>query len=249
MKAVLDDFRTFRRSETVGGIERFFVASILLLRGLSISYWMRAYLPSASSERRRIRDNIIDIYCVVQVVTVSAVLVFYPRGIIPIVIGAYILFEMFLVNLNIIFAGKFPTIQAPPASIERTVILLFINLIEVMVIFAIFYANAGLSRIDAIFKSTLVLGTAGYPEFQGITRLIVALQIFLDLALVLLLLGTLAAHMAFFRRPDLHNHSKPEAEPAVKGQKKEGGERRGESGVRSQPLTSPVDLSESDVGK
>src|SRR5947208_2692896 len=98
---------------------------------------MRACLPSPSSGRRRIRDNAIDIYCVVQVVAVSAILVLYPWGIIPIAIGAYILFELFLVNLNIIFVGKFPKIQAPPASIERTVILLFINLIEVTVIFSI----------------------------------------------------------------------------------------------------------------
>lgn len=209
MKGIIERFRIFSSYESVHGIERLFVGAILLLRALSLSYWMRLLLPWPRTSRHRVRDNVVDVYCVFQLALVVDMLAYWPLGKFPIAVGAYILFEVFLVNLNIIFVGKFPQIQAPPASIERTIILLFINVLEVVGVFAIFYTNAGLNPTDAIFSSTLVLGTVGYPELKGSARLIIALQIFLDLTLGLLLLSTVAAHMGFFRRPDLYKHSEP----------------------------------------
>jgi hypothetical protein len=209
MKGTLERFRLFRRQEAVHGIERLFIGTILLLRILSLSSWLRLCFPQPRTKRQRVRDNAIDAYCVLQVLTVGTILGLHTTGVLSVVIAGYILFEIFLVNLNIVFVGKFPELQAPPASIERTIILLFMNLVEVVGIFAVFYAYAGLSRIDAIFNSALVLGTVGYPPLHGPAKLVIILQVFLDLILGLLLLSTLAAHMGFFRRPDLYKHSQP----------------------------------------
>jgi|SRR6266446_6931272 len=209
---VFDDFRTFCSGKTakkVHGIEWFFVAALLFSRLFSVAYWFRKHkLPSAHGADRTRRDNFIDCYCLLQTfVLIAASLSFASNSIflslISTVLAAYILFEILLTLLNIVFVGKFPELQAPPASIERSIILLFLNLVQIVMIFGIFYAYFLRLPIGrALLEATLVLGTIGYPKCSGSAQLIIGIQIFSDLIIILLLVSVFASQVGLFRRHD-----------------------------------------------
>jgi hypothetical protein len=162
-------------------------------------------LPSARGNRRRIRDNFIDGYCIAQTLTLLGLLSVSPDTLWPVFVAAYVLFELGLVLLNIFFVGKFSELQAQPASIERSILLLLLNLVDVVLIFSVFYRHAlGLDATTAVFQSTLVLGTVGYPDkLQFKARLVVSLQIMVDLVLSLLLLSSFVGQLGLFsnRKP------------------------------------------------
>jgi hypothetical protein len=200
MIPVLDDFRNFQTVTGIHGIERLFVSTLLLFRMLSVSYWLRSWLPSPRGERRRLRNNTIDAYCLIQAIVLIALLV--NPGKLGVSIAVYILFEVFLTLANIIFVGKFKDLQAPPASIERTIILLFLNVIHTVLAFSLFYRYAlGVSVPSAIFYASLVLGTVGYPsDLQGTAQLIVSCQIILDLILIIVMLSSFVSQIGLFRR-------------------------------------------------
>ena len=202
LATMLKDFASFRAKPNVYGIERLFVSAILLLRLASSSYWFRSYLPSARGDRRWVRDNAIDLYCVVQVLALVVLLVVWARHLFAVWIGAYILFDLFLVLANVIFVGKFPDLQARPASIERTIILLLLNVLVVVFAFAIFYRyTLRLGISSAVFHATLVLGTVGYATgLQGSAQLLIACQIGFDLILTVLLLSSFVGQLGLFRR-------------------------------------------------
>src|SRR6516162_434880 len=78
------------------------------------------------------------------------------------------------------------------ASNERTLLLFLLNIVQVVLAFAILYRltlpNLNLNPWKALFKSLLVFGTIGYPEGA---ELIVGIQIATDFVL-------LAVFLAFF---------------------------------------------------
>lgn len=199
---MLKDFNSFRAKADVNGIERLFVSSILLLRVASSSYWLRDCLPSARGDRRWVRDNAIDLYCVAQALVLLVLLAAWAQSLFAVLIAAYILFDLFLVLANVIFVGKFPELQAQPASVERSIILLLLNLIDVVLAFAIFYRyTLGLGTSSAVFQAALVLGTIGYPPgLQGNAQLLVVCQVGFDLILTVLLLSSFVGQLGLFRR-------------------------------------------------
>jgi hypothetical protein len=210
--SVLHDFRTFcsgKTAEKVHGIEWVFVAALLFFRVFSVSYWLRKHkLPSAHGADRTRRDNFIDGCCLVQTfVLMAASLSFALNSIflrsVSTFLAGYTLLEIILTLLNIVFVGKFPELQAPPASIERSIILLFLNLVQIVLIFGIFYAYfLSLPICRALFEATLVLGTVGYPTSRGPAQFIIVIQIFSDLMIILLLLSVFASRIGLFRRKD-----------------------------------------------
>jgi hypothetical protein len=204
MLRVLKDFNNLRSDGSLLDLERLFLLFILFLRVVSVSYWLRGFLPSARDARRPVRDRAVDIYCVVQTAILLALLAMSPYRLWVVWIASYILFEIILVLANIIFVGKFRKLQARPASIERSILLLLLNLVQAVIVFAIYYRHASkLTVCDAFFQSCLVLGTVGYPEgLSGPARLLVSLQIFVNLAVTLLLLGSFAGQIGLFRSQD-----------------------------------------------
>lgn len=200
MLRIFKDLSELRNQRGITGVERLFVFSILFLRVFSLSYWIRTFLPDTQGSKRRIRDTFIEGYCLAQA-GLLVILLLAPSHAASLFVTSYVLFELFLVLANTIFVGKFPTMQAPPASIERSILLLLLNIVEVVMIFAIFYRSAlGLEILEALVQSSLVLGTVGYPEhLGGKARLLVPFQIFLDLTLSLLLLSSFVGQLGLFR--------------------------------------------------
>ena len=198
---IRDHLKTLWRPDSeIHGLELFWDTALLLLRFLSVSYWLRSRLPHPHDPRHSLRDNVIDGYCVFQLLLL---LVLLPSGfgtVVNSVITGYVLFEIYLNLLNIVFIGKIRAINAPPASVERSILLLLLNVLEVVIAFAVLYRDwLKLSTVEAFFKATLVLGTIGYPEASGWWVLLVALQVLLDFVLVVLLLGSFAGRVGLFR--------------------------------------------------
>jgi hypothetical protein len=195
-----DDIKSFWKVEDIHGIEFVFDPILLGLRFLSISYWLRIKLARPGSPNLHWRNNIIDIYCIIQL-TLLLLLLVYPLGIIiNSLIGGYILFEIYLNLFNIVFIGKIRTINAPPSSIERSILLLILNIIDVVLAFSVFYQDwLDLSRLDAVFQAVLVFGTIGYPSScSGNYTFIVPLQIFLDLILIVLFISSFIGRIGLF---------------------------------------------------
>ena len=200
-EAVFENVRILWRDPRAKGLERLFDTGLLLLRLLSISYHLKRFLKGP---RQHLRSGVIDSYCVFELVVLVVLLAADYGPTAERVISAYVLFEIYLNLFNIIFIGKFPAINAPPASIERSILLLFLNVLQVALAFAVFYEHAfRLAAVDAFFNAVLVLGTIGYPtEATGWCGLLVSLQIFMDLVLLVLLLSSFAGQVGLFRRDD-----------------------------------------------
>lgn len=193
--------RILWRDRPVHGLELIFDTLLLGLRCFSISYWIKTLLPDPTDSRRTIGDNAVDGYCVVQLITLLILLLFGLGPVADSVIAGYVLFDIYLNLFNIVFIGKITAINAPPVSIERSILLLFINVLDVIFAFALVYRDwFGLSTPDAIFKAILVFGTIGYPAAAvGSWVFLVSLQVLLDFVLIALLFGSFVGQMSLFQ--------------------------------------------------
>jgi hypothetical protein len=74
-----------------------------------------------------------------------------------------LLASIIIILLNVLFLTK---LFGPVASPERTLILFMFNVIQVVLIFAIFYRLQlrGSGAGDALVAALLVFGTVGFPE-------------------------------------------------------------------------------------
>lgn len=185
----------------IKGIERLFASLLLILRIFSILYFIRRFLPESNSQKYWVGLSIIEVYCILELMVLIFILIIRFGPIVDSVIAGYILFEIYTALLNIIFIGKFKEINDPPSSIERSLILLLMNVFHVVLAFTIFYHYClDLIVIEALFKAVLVLGTVGYPEqAKGWPSLLIALQIFLNLILILLILGSFIGQLKVFQ--------------------------------------------------
>jgi hypothetical protein len=200
--------KSFMREKEIHGIEFAFNFALMILRLSSASYWLRSCLPSPKGSDHKLRDNAVDIYCIFQFFVLLILFLNRFSTIFNIIIVIYILFEIYLNLFNIVFIGKIKKINAPPSSVERSILLLMLNVIDVVLAFSILYRDwLDLSKQEAIFQSVLVLGTVGHPSSQSteIYMLLVMLQIFLNILLVLLFLSSFIGQIGLFRKSG-HNH-------------------------------------------
>ncbi|MGC3971018.1 MAG: hypothetical protein QM775_27890 [Pirellulales bacterium] len=192
-----DDFKKLWNHDTTKGLERLFDTALLLFRRISLSYLLKR---STEGEWEKLRTPLVDAYCVLQFVVLGGLLM-WGGGICSIVVTCYVLFEIYLNLFNIVFIGKFSAINGPPKSIERSILLLLLNVLQVTMAFAVFYKyTCSLSVLEAFFSSSLVLGTVGYPaDIKGYSKLLVSLQIFMDVVLLVLLLSAFVGQISLFR--------------------------------------------------
>ncbi len=115
-EAIGDNVRILWSDPRVKGLERFFDTLLLLLRFLSLSYLLKRFFDGP---RQTMRSSVIDAYCVLELAVLVILLVVNLGSVLESVVAAYILFEIYLNLFNIIFIGKFPAVNSPPASINR----------------------------------------------------------------------------------------------------------------------------------
>jgi hypothetical protein len=189
----------------INGIELAFDTAVIGLRFFSVSYWAKDYCLHRylnkqnirNKRRRRIwRDNLIDGYCIVQLIVLVAMLVWFRWPCLNRFVAKYVLFEIYLNLFSIFFLPRqteigIPKPSDPPTAVnepstrvERSILLLFVNVLQVTLAFAIFYriANPCILPSGAFWNAALVFGTVNTPP--GIPSYLVAMQVFFDFLLV-----------------------------------------------------------------
>jgi hypothetical protein len=182
----------------VHGLELWFDTLLLVLRIISLSYWVREGLERRNEIDRR--NNLIDLYCCLQFLVLLALLSWSKHATANTIFCGYILFEVYLTLFNIVFLGKFEDINRKSPSIERVTLLMFLNVLHVMLSFAVLYRTwLGLSRFDALSQAVRVLGTVGAPDTAGKLAFIVDLQVLLDLLLLVFFLASFVGRVGISR--------------------------------------------------
>jgi hypothetical protein len=137
---MFEDLKKLRKKD-VYGFEYLTDWILLLLRRISLSYWIRR--PFERPLKPKCRTRVIDLYCWLQLVGLSALLLGSSHRYIRTALSVYILFEVYLSLFNIIFIGKFRDINYKPQSIERVILLMFLNVLQVVFAFAVLYRAPG----------------------------------------------------------------------------------------------------------
>jgi hypothetical protein len=174
-----------RSTSEVRGIEWIFDLTIYFLTIFAPSVWIQIYFG-----KRRAGTSFIDGYVIVITIILVCLLVWpdhVPRFIA--ILAGYLLATNVIILLNVLFLTKLSFI-GPVTSDERSLLLFFLNVFQVVLTFAIFYrCKLSISASKAIFQTLSVFGTIGSPQ-QGADR-IVGVQIAVDFLL-------LAVFLAFF---------------------------------------------------
>jgi hypothetical protein len=222
-------------ADQIHGIELVFDTVVIALRHISLSYWskdcwLNKYLNwrrISDDRRRRIwRDNLIDTYCLLQLFALWAVLFLFLSPapgwwgkFVLCFLAGYILFEMYLNLFSIFFLPRQKeigtpklsdspsAINEPSTSVERSILLLFVNVLQIVLAFAIFYkiSKPCLTPSDAFSAAVFVFGTVGTPN--GALPLLVALQIFLDFLLVASILASFVGQAGPFAKKQMSSEA------------------------------------------
>ena len=183
------DLRKIYSTDEVRGLEKAFDWVIFFLMIVTISQLLQFFFWG---RRDRAPREFIDAYVLVAIVVLIFFLV-WPNSFpgVSWFVACYLPASTIVVLFNVLFLTKLSFI-GPVASNERTLLLFLLNIVQVVLAFAILYRltlpNLNLNPWKALFKSLLVFGTIGYPEGA---ELIVGIQIATDFVL-------LAVFLAFF---------------------------------------------------
>jgi len=164
--------------------------------------------------RRRVwRDSTVDGYCVLQLLILLGIFLRSERPVLNSVLGWYIIFEIYLNLLSILFlppqreigpptpADEPSAVNEPSTSPERSILLLFINVVQLVLAYAVFYRGVlHVPRSSAFLYAVLVFGTVGHPPLSETPPWLVASQVCLDFILVAAVLGSFVGQAGPFAR-------------------------------------------------
>lgn len=196
-------------TDRIGGLERLLAVWLVFTRLLSLSWWLRSPFgdPSSGGTRSH-RDIVVETY-VICVLGLLIQLLRQPVNSFAVAVGAYMVFELYMGLFRILLLGKHPGVNAPTGSFERSLVLLYINAVEVVIAFALFYAYVmRISSKEALLQSALVFGTVGYPQASSVAYIVVT-QIFLEVILVVFFIGTFAGQVGLFSRVGTARNAAP----------------------------------------
>ncbi len=193
------------------GIEKivrlFLSSSQLLFPGVYIKYL-------ATLKGYEYRDLALDFYVLLKVAFPLLILIYQWQSY-PFVIWimVYVLLETVLYIPTLIFASD---LFSKPRSYKRSMLLLFLNYIEIIFAFGVLYScdnylNKPLVNwFDAIYFSTITSSSIGYGDFYPVTtigKLLVSAQAILFLFFVVLFLNFFSTKIKVKGYFDLDNNS------------------------------------------
>jgi hypothetical protein len=175
------------------GIEKivrlFLSSSQLLFPGIYIKYLAHKKGPEY-------QDLALDLYVLAKVTFPLVVLIYdMQHYFFLIVILIYVLLETVLYIPTLIFASD---LFSKPRSYRRSMLLLFLNYIEIVFSFAVLYSLGNFLNkpfihwIDAVYFSTITSSSIGYGDFYPVTvtgKFLVIVQALLFLFFVILFLN------------------------------------------------------------
>jgi hypothetical protein len=169
------------RESDKGGLEKLFYFALYRLRLVSLSEWISFCITGL---RETAADHatdrlIVDRYVVIKTVLVLPLLLYFVPAkhslmTWPVLfIVSYLLAEMYLSLLNIVFVGTLK--QDRKISVGRSLLLLMFNAAQLVLSFGVFYKvclHKGVK--DALYTSVQVFSTLGAPQHA---RTLVTLQV------------------------------------------------------------------------
>jgi Ion channel len=193
------------------GIEKivrlFLSSSQLLFPGVYIKYL--AYLKGYEY-----RDLALDFYVLLKIAFPLFILIYEWQSYHYVIyIMIYLLLETVLYIPTLIFASD---IISKPRSYKRSMLLLFLNYIEIIFSFAVLYSCGNYLNkpfthwFDAIYFSTINSASIGYGDFYPITiigKILATAQAFLFLFFVVLFLNFFTAKIKVKGYFDIENES------------------------------------------
>lgn len=193
------------------GIEKivrlFLSSSQLLFPGVYIKYlaYLRGY---------EYRDLALDFYVLLKIAFPLFILIYEWQSYHYVIyIMIYLLLETVLYIPTLIFASD---IISKPRSYKRSMLLLFLNYIEIIFSFAVLYSCGNYLNkpfthwFDAIYFSTINSASIGYGDFYPITiigKILATAQAFLFLFFVVLFLNFFTAKIKVKGYFDIENES------------------------------------------
>ncbi|WP_227873930.1 potassium channel family protein [Flavobacterium nackdongense] len=193
------------------GIEKivrlFLSSSQLLFPGVYIKYL--AYLKGYEY-----RDLALDLYVILKIAFPLFILIYEWQSYHYVIyIMIYLLLETVLYIPTLIFASD---IISKPRSYKRSMLLLFLNYIEIIFSFGVLYSCGNYLNkpfthwFDAIYFSTINSASIGYGDFYPITiigKILATAQAFLFLFFVVLFLNFFTAKIKVKGYFDIENES------------------------------------------
>lgn len=193
------------------GIEKivrlFLSSSLLLFPGVYIKYL-------ASLRGYEYRDLALDFYVLLKVSFPLLILIFdWQSNQYVIWIMIYVLLETVLYIPTLIFASN---LFSKPRSYKRSMLLLFLNYIEIIFSFAVLYScgnylNKPINHwFDAVYFSTINSASIGYGDYYPITligKVLATAQAFLFLFFVVLFLNFFTAKIKVKGYFDVENET------------------------------------------
>jgi hypothetical protein len=191
------------------GIEKivrlFLSSSQLLFPGVYIKYL-------ASLRGYEYRDLALDFYVLLKVSFPLLILIYQWQSYHFVIwIMIYVLLETVLYIPTLIFASD---MFSKPRSYKRSMLLLFLNYIEIILAFAVLYSCGNYLNkpfdywFDAVYFSTITSSTIGYGDFYPVTtigKILASVQALLFLFFVVLFLNFFSAKIKSKGYFDLEN--------------------------------------------
>jgi len=174
----------------IGGLEKFFCFVLYFLRLGSISEWLSFCITGGrTSGADHAGDRlIVDWYVVLKTFVVGLLLfvaVGHPLSWLVQIIVWYLLGEMYVSLLNVVFVGTLK--EDRKISVGRSLLLLMFNAAQLVLSFAVFYRVYLHQDVrDALFTSVQVFSTLDAPENA---RILVTLQVALNFLFLAVLLA------------------------------------------------------------
>jgi hypothetical protein len=199
----LERVEKIRNSETKG-LERYSAFALNALYILSLLYWITIKVRAENNQS--CSERVVEFYVVAKLI-IFIVLINLPPPCFSVSVGIaiYLLAELYVAFLNIVFLTKLlpssaPSASTTPPSLERLLILVLLNAAEVTIAFALFYrVTCGLKPLQAIAYSVQVFGTVGTPVKDNENGLyVVAFQIAADFILLGIFLTILIGQLKGF---------------------------------------------------
>jgi hypothetical protein len=193
------------------GIEKivrlFLSSSQLLFPGVYIKYL-------ACLKGYEYRDLALDFYILLKVTFPLLILIYHWQEYSFVIwIMVYVLLETVLYIPTLIFASD---MFSKPRSYKRSMLLLFLNYIEIILAFAVLYScgnflNKPINHwFDAIYFSTMTSSTIGYGDFYPVTtigKMLATIQALLFLFFVILFLNFFSTKIKTKGYFDIDNNS------------------------------------------
>lgn len=185
---------------TSGQVPTWLMRIVVLILVLARCASLGQMLQRCSREEKQ--NDVIDLYVVMASVTLVGLLFWIPKSWVAFVAAIYLMIEMFMVTLGVIFVDRHQPkhqIRSP----ERSIVLLALGYLELIIGFAILYLSYSCiefssnnklvsSSWDALYFSTATITTLGFGDIRPTSQSGRILVIFETLAGIMLIVYALS---------------------------------------------------------